>query len=394
MDDNYNKQLKKTVEIEGEDMPKISETDQTNDVNPSENQRKPSLKMKRQFVKKGPLTKKEKINFAIAIALILLIGGGLLYFMQQQYASGIFETKLPPPPQKYYSPLNGLRVADEAATKKPVTAIMIENSPEARPQSGLAEADVVFEAVAEGGITRFIALYQPSRPGLVGPVRSLRPYYADWAAAFNPSVAHVGGSPEALSMIRSGNYGVDIDQFFNAGSYWRASDRGAPHNVYTDFDRLDALNAAKNHTYSNFTFAPRVDEKAIETPIAKTIDIGVSSGLFSVGYDYNPSSNSYDRKQGGVAHTDREKGRISPKVAVVLKTNISLHPDGSHMVIATSGNGAAYVFQNGTVIEGTWSKASPKEQLFIKDANGTEIKLVRGQTWITTIGNDRAVSWQ
>lgn len=380
---SYEKELEETIEIEGETLPEATAATQ-----------KPLSFAKKSIIKKGPTTKKEKIIFGVTIVLILAVGGGLLWWIQQQQWGSTVSTTLPKPAVKYYSPLSGVQVADEATTKRAVTAVMIENSPDARPQSGLAEADVVFEAVAEGGITRFIALYQNSRPSLIGPVRSLRPYYADWAAGFDPSVAHVGGSPEALTMIRSGNYGVDIDQFFNAGSYWRATDRAAPHNVYTNSDKLDALNTAKNHTTSSFTFAPRTNETAVETPTASEITMAVSSGTFSVGYSYNKTTNSYDRKQGGVAHTDREKGQISPKVVVALKTSVTLSSDGSHMSIATTGSGQAYVFQNGTVTEGIWSKDSAKGQLFIKDAGGKEIKLVRGQTWITAVGTDKNVTWQ
>ena len=353
-------------------------------------------KPKRTFIKKGPLSAKEKLLFVITIFVIILVGAGLIFWMNSQtVAQGNWFGAIPKPaPKIYYSPLSGTVVANEAAKQRPVTAVMIENSPDARPQSGLAEADVVFEAVAEGGITRFIALYQPSRPSLIGPVRSLRPYYAEWAAGFDPSVAHVGGSPEALTMIRSGNYGVDLDQFFNSGSYWRATDRYAPHNVYTNSDKLDALIASKNKTSSSFVFAPRVDEKKAEAPNATLITINVSTGIFSVSYNYDAATNTYFRKQGGVAHTDREKGQIAPKVVVALKTNIALSSDGSHMNIATSGTGQAYVFQNGTITEGTWSKADAKGQLFIKDSEGKEITLARGQTWITTVGNERTVSWQ
>jgi len=384
---SYEKQLEDTIEIEGEASPEFPPKD-TEPAKPL------SFKKKKRFFRRGPTTRKEKVIFGITIFLILAMGGGLLWWMHTQPKPDMSSVAAPRIPIKYYSPLNGIEVANEEATKHVVTAVMIENSPDARPQSGLAEADVVFEAVAEGGITRFIALYQNSRPSLVGPVRSLRPYYADWAAAFDPSVAHVGGSPEALNMIRSGNYGVDIDQFFNGSYYWRATDRAAPHNVYTNFDKLDALNASKNHTTSTFSFAPRVNGRAVEAPDATQIQIDVSSGIFSVSYSYNKTTNSYDRKQGGVAHTDREKGQISPKVVIALKTNISLSSDGSHMTIATSGSGKAYVFQNGTVTEGTWSKENAKSQLFIKDAEGKEISLVRGQTWITTVGNDKNVSWQ
>jgi hypothetical protein len=383
---SYEKQLEQTIEIESESLPGISLEDEQKPT--------PIQFQKRGIVQKGPTSTKDKVIFGIAIALILAVGGGLLWWMNHQSWGETVSTTIPKPTVKYYSPLSGVLVADEAATKRAVTAIMIENSPDARPQSGLADADVVFEAVAEGGITRFIALYQNSRPSIIGPVRSLRPYYADWAAGFDPSVAHVGGSPEALTMIRSGNYGVDIDQFFNGSYYWRATDRAAPHNVYTSFDKLDALNASKKHTTSSFTFAPRIDAKPSAKPDASTININVSTGVFSVSYTYNATKNSYDRKEGGAAHMDREKGQISPKVVVALKTSVVLSSDGTHMSITTSGSGQAYVFQNGIVTEGTWSKASPKGQLFLKDATGKEIKLIRGQTWVTTVANDKSVTWQ
>lgn len=389
MNNKENLPLNEPYIVEAETTPEIKFDDQKPLNQP------PTPKKRFQFIKKGPLSKKEKIYFTITIFAILLVGGGLIWWMNSQpWLYAVEGNNVPARELKYYSPLNGLQVENEEATKRAVTAVMIENSPDARPQSGLAEAEVVFEAVAEGGITRFIALYQNAQPGLIGPVRSLRPYYAEWAAAFDPAVAHVGGSPEALAMIRSGNYGVDIDQFFNAGSYWRATDRSAPHNVYTNSDRLNALNTAKNKKTSSFTFAPRINEKKVETPNATAISVSVSSGLFDVSYAYDAASNSYHRRQGGVAHTDREKGQIAPKVVIAMKTNITLAGDGVHRVITTNGSGPAYIFQNGTVVQGTWSKAGTKERLTFNDDQGKEIPLVRGQTWITTVAMDRNVSWQ
>ena len=383
-------EVNQTYIVESETLPEIRIDGEDLDTVPVPPKKRFSL------VKKGPLNKKEKVYFVTALAAILVTGGGLLWWLNAQPLLEATETAnvVPKVIKKYYSPLNGIEVIDEAATKRAVTAVMIENSPEARPQSGLADAEVVFEAVAEGGITRFIALYQTSQPSLIGPVRSLRPYYADWAAGFDPSVAHVGGSPEALTMIRSGSYGVDIDQFFNASSYWRATDRSAPHNVYTSSDKLTALNASKSKTTSNFTFSPRIDEKKAATPSASSIAVAVSGGIFNVSYSYDSASNSYQRAQGGVAHTDREKGQIAPKAVVVMKTDISLAADGSHQIIATTGSGQVYVFQNGTVTEGTWSKSGPKDKLYFKDADGKEISLIRGQTWVTTVAKDKTVSWQ
>lgn len=337
--------------------------------------------------------------FVAAVGILLATGIATLAFLWQQpqaelpieYPTAAKKKEAP----KFYSPLTGIEVDDEALTKRPVTAVMIENSPDARPQSGLKDAGVVFEAVAEGGITRFIALYQESRPGLIGPVRSVRPYYVEWGAGFDPAVAHVGGSARALQMIRSGGYGVDLDQFFNAGTFWRATDRVAPHNVYTNFDKLDALNAAKGKTSSTFSFAPRVDEKKSDTPNATKININVSSGLYNVDYTYDAASNNYIRFEGGANHNDREGGQLQPKVVIAMKVPMSLgFEDGYREQITTTGSGMAYVFQNGTVTEVAWSKADAKSKLEFKTADGKEVPLVRGQTWITALDEKRSVTWQ
>jgi hypothetical protein len=334
--------------------------------------------------------------FFATLVLIIVTGIGLnMLMLSQQEPTALNNSVKFTPKPKFYSPLTGVPVADDAATKKAVTAIMLENSPDARPQSGLKDAGVVYEAVAEGGITRFIALYQESRPGLVGPVRSVRPYYVEWASAYDPATVHIGGSKRALDMIRSGGYGVDLDQFFNAGAFWRATDRSAPHNVYTNFDKLDALRESKGKTTSTFTSFPREDLKKLPPKTVSSVNIGVSSGNFSVQYAYDEATNSYLRSHNNVAHDDREGGRIAPKVVVAIKVGMSLgFEDGYREQITTTGQGQAYVFQNGGVVEGTWTRADAKAPLKLLAADGTEIKLARGQTWITALANDRAVTWQ
>src|SRR5664279_2429059 len=227
------------------------------------------------------------------------------------------------PPTVYYSPLTGNKVATVAATKQPVTAIMIENSPDARPQSGIKDAGVVFEAVAEGGITRFLTLHQEDKPQLIGPVRSVRMYYVDWLAAFNASVAHIGGSAAALAEVRNGKY-RDIDQFFNSGSYWRATDRYAPHNVYTSFAKLDALNAAKGYTTSTFTGFTRKDGKPVAKPDASSVTINISGPLYNTSYTYDAVNNRYNRNLAGAPHLDREGGQITHSVVIAMHVNMSL----------------------------------------------------------------------
>ncbi len=296
---------------------------------------------------------------------------------------------------KYYSPLTGVEVPDEATTKRQLTAIMIENSPEARPQSGLKAAGIIYEAIAEGGITRFQCLYQEARPGLIGPVRSLRPYYLEWAAPYDASFAHIGGSKKALDTVRNGQF-KDIDQFFNAGAYYRSTDRYAPHNVYTTFDRLDALNTKKGFTSSTFQgFNRNRKEAPAPTPNASSITVNMSGALFNSSYTYDKASNSYLRSQAGKPHLDREAGPINPKVVIVMRVNMFRgFEDGYREQIDTNGNGQAYIFQNGTVIEGQWQKNGIKSQLSFINSAGKPIPLNAGQTWIAGLPKERNVTWQ
>lgn len=346
--------------------------------------------------------KKHRLWVIISIVIVILIGAGVMaYFVFYNKPvvapATIIKTPVLPEPEpiKYYSPLTGNLVKSEAETKMPVTAIMIENSPDARPQSGLKNSGVVFEAIAEGGITRFLVLYQQEKPKLIGPVRSVRMYFVDWLAAFNASVAHVGGSAAALKEVRNGKY-RDIDQFFNSGSYWRATDRYAPHNVYTNFDRLDALNAKKGYTESSFTGFSRIDGNPVSEPDATKINITISSPLFNSSYIYDAKTNTYARSQAGAKHLDRESGQITPSVVIAMRVNEkTVFEDGYRQSIDAVGSGDATIFQNGTAINVTWTKASRTAQIKFTDAVGKSVPLVRGQTWIAAVpSGSGAVSWQ
>lgn len=337
----------------------------------------------------------KKLIIILSLIGVLLIAGGVAFGLHLLNSASTQQTTPPPAepepepePVHYYSPLTGVEVKDEQATKQAVTGVMIENSPEARPQSGIKNSGIVYEATAEGGITRFLVLYQQEKPKLIGPVRSVRIYYVDWLAPFNASIAHVGGSYDALKEVRSGKY-RDIDQFFNAGSYWRSTDRYAPHNVYTNFSRLDALNKKKGYTTSSFTGFKRVDSEAAETPDVTKINVTISSHLFNSSYIYNTKTNTYNRSQGGAKHMDREDGQISPRVLVAMRVNSVGYK------VTTSGSGNAFIFQNGTLIKGKWTKKNRASQIVFTDTSGKEIELARGQTWIVAVPNTGGnLSWQ
>ncbi|HZJ34963.1 MAG TPA: DUF3048 domain-containing protein [Candidatus Angelobacter sp.] len=347
------------------------------------------------------ISEHHKIVWIISGVIAICAGGAATYFILTQKSAPVdtapvVEVKEAPKPKpKYYSPLTGNLVETEAATKQAVTGIMIENSPDARPQSGLKDSGVVFEAIAEGGITRFLVLYQQEKPQLIGPVRSLRLYDVDWLAAFDASIGHVGGSAAALVEIRNGTY-RDIDQFFNPGSYWRSTDRYAPHNVYTNFEKLDALNVAKGYTTSTFTGFTRVDGKASATPDATAINVAISGFLYDSTYAYDIVTNTYARSQAGEPHLDRESGQIAPSVLVVMRVDeTKVYEDGYREAITTIGSGAATIFQNGIATNVTWTKASKLGQITFTDAVGVDVPLVRGQTWIIAIPNGSGdVTWQ
>lgn len=349
------------------------------------------------------LGKKQKLLVIGSICLIFIssVGAAALLLRRDppQTPSVAIEEPAPEPappepePTTAQSRLTGLEVAKELVSL-PVTGVMIENSPDARPQSGLKDAGIVFEAIAEGGITRFLALYQDGQPDYVGPVRSVRPYYLDWLQGFDASIAHVGGSAEALQMIR--NLGIkDLDQFSNTGPYQRVSGRYAPHNMYTSLPKLVETGKSKGFTNSDFLSLVRKPQPELNpTPTARTIDLAISSYLYNVHYDYDPATNTYLRNEGGKPHIDERSGsQLNPKVIIAIVVPYSIHSNGVNSQYQTIGSGKAYIFQDGTAIEGIWEKTGAKTQIKFGDNLGGSVALSPGQTWITAVKAANNVSY-
>jgi len=285
------------------------------------------------------------------------------------------------------SPLTGQMLTDATLIDHQVTAVMIDNSLSARPQSGLSQAEIILEALTEGGVTRFMALYQESAPSMVGPIRSTRPYFLDYALPFDASISHVGGSPQALIDIKA--LGMkDIDETNNESAYQRVTNKSAPSNVFSSFSNLDILNENKQYLHSNFQGFQHKNDVP-QTPTAGTIDFLLSSQFYNSEFRYNASTNSYLRFQGGSKQIDALNGQqLSPKVVIALFVNQAYNPDGQHTSYDTTGQGKVYVFQDGIMSLGTWKKNDRKSQLELMDRFGMPIKLNSGQTWITLVSND------
>lgn len=356
------------------------------------------------------LSKPQKTLFLIGVAVVTVaIVGGIFYALRPKtppVTSGqklnVQNKVLPAEPTTVPSTLTGLQV-DKSVNDRPVTGVMVENSIEARPQSGLDQAGVVFEAEAEGGITRFLALFQDSQPSYIGPVRSARPYYIQWCQGFDCAYAHVGGSPEALQDIKS--WGIkDLNQFYGAAYFQRISSRAAPHNVYTSIEKLNQFESSKGYTTSNFTGFARLAKEGKTDPaaaVAHSINLDFPGTKYDAHYDYDAATNSYKRSEAGAPHNVVDATgtttQISPKVVVamtVTKTQGALDASNAYYSnYQVVGSGPVKIFQNGNVIDGTWSKASPTDQITFTDASGNPIKLNPGQTWVSALETAGSTSY-
>lgn len=340
------------------------------------------------------ITKKQWIIIGIVTGVLLIgIGTGLYFLLRSDSKPVVQEQQAEPEPEPVpttvASNLMGLQV-DPIVNERPVTAIMIENSLDARPQAGLNAAGVVFEAIAEGGITRFIALFQENEPDYIGPVRSVRPYYIQWALGFDAAIAHAGGSAEGLNLLKSTG-AKDLNH--HSAYFWRVSNRAAPHNLYTSIAKLREYEAQKGYGKANYTPLLRKEkEEPAATPTARNIDFNISSANFNVHYTYDAASNTYLRSVGSKAHTDERSGaQLAPKVVVAL-----IMPQGRsgiYTTYGTIGSGQVVIFQDGMVTEGTWRKDSNNANFVFTDAAGQPLALTPGQTWFTVLGGRDRVTF-
>ena len=385
----------------------LNSNDDVDEETPKEKQ---SAKKKRLKAERKAETGRKVGKFIKRAILIIILlgaaGAGVWFFLQtgsNQTELEAIEKGETKADEIYYSHLTGKEVNNKDVPTQAATCIMIENSPAARPQSGLNEAGVIYEAIAEGGITRFMAIFQEAKPNYIGPVRSVRLTYVELAKPYHCSIAHVGGSDNALRLIRGNNGFRDIDQFYNAKYYWRIKKRASPHNVYTRFSMLDELNYNKGYRTSEFNGFARVkpDTKP-EAPEKKAnkITITMSSNLYSPVYNYDANTNKYLRSyvQGGAHYSQYEDGRKvqnAPDVVIAMKVNaVTRTGETRYADYATTGTGDVAIFQNGGVVQGHWSRANKDSELKFLDASGNEIQLNRGQTWITLYPSNGKVTWE
>ncbi len=293
-------------------------------------------------------------------------------------------------------PLTGFPVPSAQPLPR-VYGVMVDNMVDALPQSGLDQAPLVIEAPVEAGIPRLLAFFS-SEPSVqkIGPIRSARPYFIDWDDELDALYAHVGGSDEALADLSAGGT-FDFNQFWNGSSFWRSTDRQAPHNVYTStqllsaaWDRLAAQGKAPAPSYGIWMFKdPAVLPP--DHPASPSIDFSMPD--YRVSWLYDAKTDQYRRWQGGLPDTMQDGSAIAADNVAVVATKIETVDQIGHRHITTIGSGDALVFQDGGVIKATWKKPSARERLRFFDGNGTEVQMNSGKTWIEVVPGLDAVTY-
>lgn len=316
-----------------------------------------------------------------------------------------------PPPPARVAPLDGAPLtADEAEVvlaRRPV-AVVLDNLPDgARPQIGLAEADLVYEFLVEGGITRFLAVYLRRESRWIEPVRSVRTPFLYLVKELDAVLAHVGAAEtegDANAGGQMADWGINhIEERDHPAAFWRDRSRRAPHNAVTETAAVRAEAEARGWggpgAVSPWLFG---DELTVRNrSVAVAGHAGYAFALaggwqraFAVDWYYDPSINGYRRWLGGAPHRDGLTGeQLSAKNVIVQFDSAAVVDHEGHVLYGSTGDGPAYIFLDSQVIAATWVKPTPAERTRYYDRDGEEIRFNRGPTWVALLPSGSPLTW-
>lgn len=383
--------------------------------------------------------KKKKLMISLGGGLLLyLVSSGLSFAAFRYLAGPVVVAPLSPlpggdglrvdltKPKTEACPLNGgmfTKAEKDIWEKRRPLTVMIENHEDSRPQSGLSRADVVYEAIAEGGITRFMAVYlcgSSAQDITVGPVRSARTYFMDFASEYAdyPLYAHVGGAnlpgpANALGQISDYgwlNKGNDLNQFsLGFPTFWRDYERighvvATEHTMYSTTDRLwevaeerglAAIDDEGEKWDAEFISWPFKDDAKEKGSVAKIEYSFWDDAPYNVSWEYDVAANTYRRSNGGQAHQDLNNDeQLTAKVVVVVLMKEKGPLDAEkHLLYTTTGSGSAFIFQDGEVTKGTWRKEDRQSRMIFADAGGREVKFNRGLVWLSVLPTGNTVNY-
>lgn len=304
-------------------------------------------------------------------------------------------------------PLSGLPTRPDLLNRRPIAVVLDNYAPDARPQTGLNRASLVYETLAEGGVTRLMAIYLERDAPIIGPVRSARIYFNSWAAGLQAIYGHAGGNSDALYELAHMRGPADLDYLnlpaapYAAGApYWRSPDHAEPHNLLTSTGALRAYAQQAGEAIAGkwpITPAHRAPDAPPHRAPRSWIEVDFSSSPYNVRWTFDPASDRYQRSVEGVTWADPISRRpVAASNVVVLITRISPDPDPfapDGINVHTVGSGRALYFRDGYLVQGTWRKRHIGAPLELLDAHGKPQGLNPGQTWIEAVASDTPISW-
>jgi len=327
------------------------------------------------------LTKFKKEVIFLLLAIFLLVGylivsnlGNRVVWKPQVASSTSQNTVV------YNSILDGLEVSSSIQVNPRVIGVMIDNHPDARPQSGLLEAKVIYESPVEGRITRYFALFASDQTvNEIGPVRSARPYFVDWLREYGGLYMHCGGSPDALVQIKSQKV-FDLNEMYNGDYFWRDNSRSAPHNLYTSSELWNKFLSNKNS--SEFTAGWKfgdLDQTKAES--VKNVAIEYSPS-YSVGWKYLADSGRYERSINDRVQKEGQASLLADSIIIQYVKSKVVDSYG-RLEIDTSSQGDARLLRDGLMWRGSWKKENGRTRFY--DLSGQEMFLKPGKIWVQIV---------
>lgn len=271
------------------------------------------------------------------------------------------------------APLTGLDDIDGQANSRPALAVKIGNNIEARPQAGITEADIVYEEIVEGGITRYMAIFNSTVPERVGPVRSVRGMDPNIALNWGGIFAYSGGTDVNENKIRSTKGILALNETAAGTGMKRDSARGAPNNLYVIPSEMFSKGGKPVPPKAQFKYSQEV---SLLADPASTFVVGFRSG-FACTWKFDRETGKYQRSYGAKPVVDQQGIQVGVDNVIVQFINYPSESEG-----ITTGSGEAWLFRNGKVVKGTWSRPTNSKPATYKDVEGNVMLLKQGQTWV------------
>jgi len=265
-------------------------------------------------------------------------------------------------------------------------AFMIDNHVDARPQAGLEKAQLIIEAEAEGGITRYLAVFASDEDlEKIGPIRSARPYFIDWAKELSALYVHVGGSPDALAKMIKENT-LHINEFYNGEYFWRGTDFVAPHNVFTSREKMSEYLAGKElETGKFFEWKFKDDAKKEDVGTSSSISIDYVIPDYVVRWQYKADTNNYTRYLGGKKHLTVNDTELIAKNVIIQYVKGEVLDEAKRQSFEHIGTGKALVCLDGFCYKGTWKKKSAEARTRFYTENDEEFEFNAGKIWVEVV---------